>query len=201
MACVCPPQVGRLGDMVMAFSAQEGKGFFQDWITHFAKPMQFKRFLDIGCGAGWYGQTIRMMCGGTTQIDAVEVFPEYIERHKLDCFYNRIIVGDIRKLCGSLNDYDLIIMGDILEHLTHDEAIEVVKAIQPKCRFLWCAIPINMGRPWSTGYIQPDCDFEENPYNKHLYDWTGQEVQEVFQPLWLVPYVQTGMFLIEGGIR
>ena len=38
----------------MAHSVDEGKGFFEDWLAHFAGSLKFSRFLDVGRGAGVY---------------------------------------------------------------------------------------------------------------------------------------------------
>ncbi len=185
----------------MAFSSSEGKLFFSDWLTHFAKPLGFKRFLDIGCGAGGYGILIREVFDGTVKIHAVEPFKEYIWRHKLTETYDEVICRDIRDILHEIEQYDLIIAGDVLEHLAKEQAIDVVSGVLPKCRFFWGALPISVGKPWSIGYRQGPEDYEENPLNKHLHDWTGEEIREEFNPMWIVPYIQTGSFLIEGGIR
>ncbi len=185
----------------MAFSSSEGKEFFRDWLVHVAKPLGFKTFLDVGCGAGTYGKIIREVMGRDVQIGAVEIFTEYIERHNLHEIYDKIITGDIRDLPPQSIVVDLIIAGDVLEHLAMLESGEVVNRLRKRCRFLWAALPVNMGRPWSTGYAQPDHEYVENPANKHLHDWTGAEIHMIFKPMWLVPFIQTGCFLIEGDIQ
>lgn len=185
----------------MAFSAQEGKLFFKDWLINFAKPLGFRRFLDVGCGAGIYGDLIREVFGRAVTINAVEPFLAYIPRHKLTEKYDAISCRDIRQCCDEVESYDLIIAGDVLEHLKREEAIRVVNDLLTKCRFFWGALPVSMGRPWSTGYNQGPEDYQENALNEHLHDWRGDEVMECFNPLFLVPYIQTGCFLIEGGIR
>ena len=195
----------------MAFSAQEGKGFFKDWLINFAKPLGFTRFLDVGCGAGWYGDIIRETHGldpakydpsqavpYVVQLDAVEAFVEYIIRYNLKDKYDRIIMEDITRVYDEVGDYDLIVMGDVIEHLEMDDAIEVVNGLLPHCRFLWGALPLEVGRPWSTGYKQCEEEWQENTFNRHMHEWTGKELQEHFKPLWTVPFIQTGCFLVEG---
>lgn len=184
-----------------AFSAEEGKGFFKDWLVHVAQPLGFKRFLDVGAGAGRYGEIIREVFGiHGVQVDAVEIFTEYINRHNLHRIYDGISTQDIRHLGGSLGEYDLIICGDVLEHMTKSEAIEVVSMLKPMCKFLWVMLPMKIDRSWSAGYAQPEDDFKENPYNKHYHDWTWDEIQDSFKPLFVVPYIITGTFLVEGGL-
>jgi len=185
----------------MAFSASEGKLLFKDWLIHMAKPLGFNRFLDVGCGAGLYGDLIREVFGREVTIEAVEPFQTYIFRHNLCEKYDMVWNREIQGLCKELPDYDLIVAGDILEHLTKEDAIEVVSWLRLHCRFLWGALPVKMGRSWSTGYLQGPVDYEENELNKHLWDWTGDEIQKEFSPMWLCPFIQTGCFLIEGKIQ
>ncbi len=187
----------------MAFSSAEGKQLFKDWLDNVAKPLGFKTFLDIGCGAGWYGKIIREVYpNGGLLLAGVDIFPEYIMRHDLKKIYDHIIIGDIRKFPQEMiPPIDLIITGDILEHLTKDEAITVVAKLRTRCRFLWAALPVKIDRTWSIGYNQLPDEWEENPFNQHLHNWTGEEIQENFKPMWLVPFIATGTFLVEGDIR
>ena len=185
--------------MVMAFSAQEGKGFFKDWLIHVARPLEFKRFLDVGCGAGLYGDIIREVFGKEVQVDAVEGFAEYVVRYNLLSKYDRVFLEDIRKVSSKMEDYDLIVCGDVLEHIDKADAMRVVSDLCLASRFLWGALPLKVeGRQWSTGYHQGSEEWQENPLNKHLHDWTMWELQKELDPLWVVPYVQTGVFLVEG---
>lgn len=185
----------------MAFSSSEGKEFFRDWVNHVAKPLQFKKFFDVGCGAGWYGKILRDVFGQEISIEAIDIFPEYVTRYELNKTYDLIYIGDVVKACEDVKQFDLITAGDVLEHLTKEDAIKVVNTLRKKCRFMWCALPIRMGRSWSTGYNQGSDEWQENPANKHLHDWDGNELIQEMKPLWLVPFIQTGTFLIEGDIR
>jgi trans-aconitate methyltransferase len=183
----------------MAHSVEEGKGFFRDWLTHFAKPLNFSRFLDIGCGSGIYGKITRQVFP-KAQIDAVEIFPDYVNRYNLHRIYDGIVIGDIknRDIIQGIAEYDLIILGDVLEHLEAYDAVSVVAELSYKSKFIWCALPLKMDRPWSQGWIQSKEEYRENPNGKHLHDWTGPEIFVSFDVLWLVPYIHTGIFLIEG---
>jgi SAM-dependent methyltransferase len=185
----------------MAFSSSEGKEFFRDWLNHVAKPLQFKTFLDVGCGAGLYGKIIREVFGKEVRVEGVDIFQPYVNQFKIDEIYDEVFINDIRLIYDQFEPRDLIIAGDVLEHLSKKEAIKVVYGLQKRCRFLWAALPLKIGRPWSVGYAQPDHEYVVNPAEKHQYDWTGDEIQMEFDPLFLVPYLMTGTFLIEGDIR
>lgn len=189
----------------MAFSAHEGKQFFKDWLIHFAQPLGYHQFLDIGAGAGWYGKLIREVYSKGASIIAVELFEPYIKRHELHSIYDVVVLDDARKFFPKSQQdskWDIIIMGDVLEHLTKQEAIALVKEAKKRCRFAWCALPLKVeGRNWSTGYNQGKEDYEENPANEHLHEWTFKELAKEMKPMWIVPYVQTGTFLIEGDVK
>jgi SAM-dependent methyltransferase len=186
----------------VAFSAEEGKGFFKDWLIHFAQPEGYSTFLDVGCGAGAYGKLIREVFGKEVGVDAVEIFPAYINRHGLNSIYNRIITADIMQCWPMLYPYDLIICGDVLEHLCKEDAIKLIDCLRPKCRFIWCALPMKVeGRSWSLGYPQGPEDYEENPHGKHLAEWTMADIELSFSPMWIVPYRITGTFLVEGELK
>jgi len=185
----------------LAYSSSEGKAFFKDWLNHVGKALNFQSFLDIGCGAGLYGKIIREVFGPTVRIEAIEIFKEYIDRFNLKEIYNEIAVADIVKVIDLIQRVDLIIAGDVLEHLSKEDAIRVVNGLRSKCRFLWGALPLTIGRPWSVGYQQPASEYEVNPAEKHQHDWTGEEIIKEFKPLFLVPYIMTGSFLVEGDIR
>lgn len=182
----------------MAFSSPEGKLFFTEWFKTFSP----EKTLDIGAGAGEYGRLIRKDSPGK-RIDAIEIFEPYVERFKLREIYDRVFVSDIRDrdFLMSLDHYDLMIMGDVLEHLTKEEAIQVWRALKQKSTFIWISIPIQKGSvaPWYKSYSQQACEFEENVSERHLYDWDYKELLTELGPfLWQVPYKEVVVLISEG---
>lgn len=186
----------------MAFSSSEGKLCFRDWLIHMAKPLGYTRFLDIGCGAGLYGQIIREVLGKTVGVDAVEVFQEYIFRHQLGRIYDKIICRDIREICGEIGIYDLIVWGDGPEHFERSEVERIMGFLKDRCRFIWTALPIKIeGKSWSAGYFQGEEEWQENSFNRHQSDWSFDDFCKTFKPLFAWAFIQTGSFLIEGTIK
>ena len=92
--------------------------------------------LDVGAGAGFnyksFGEFFPNM-------DAVEVFERYISHYGLNKKYRNVFLDNI--LTFEFEWYDIIIMGDVLEHIEESEAIDLVKKIYPKCKELIIAIP------------------------------------------------------------
>ena len=148
--------------------------------------LQPKSVLDVGCGFGKWGYLCREyldVCPGrpykeqwTTRIDAIEFFEPYIMEHQR-FLYSNIMIGDVRDLCKTIDNYDLIIAGDVIEHMFKDEAEAVVETLYAKSnQLLMVNIPI--GENW----IHP----EEygNPAELHRSEWYLEDFHPFNPEFW-----------------
>ena len=92
--------------------------------------------LDVGAGSGCYGE---MLKGHFQQIDALEIFPNYIEMFHLNTKYDNVIVGDITKF--DFYEYDMLIMGDVLEHLSVSDAQAIIHEVERNMQAVLVAVP------------------------------------------------------------
>jgi predicted TPR repeat methyltransferase len=173
----------------MGNSSNEGK----QWIFDFFRSLSgsVKSVLDLGAGSGNYQ---KMMSPETPNASwsAVEIFKPYIDHYKLDRIYNKVIHADIRQF-SSLESYDVVIAGDVLEHMTKNEAISVVMNLLPFCKYFIISIPIVK---WEQGEI------DGNPYEAHVKDdWSHEEVISTF------PHIQQqwkgakiGVYVLRGYV-
>ena len=90
-------------------------------VQAFVVEHDIKTALDVGPGYGTYH---RMLGDLIPTMDAVEAWEKYIRRHRLRARYRMVHHCDIRDYTAGF-DYDLIIFGDILEHLSRDDAMTV----------------------------------------------------------------------------
>jgi protein-L-isoaspartate O-methyltransferase len=116
-------------------------------IPHYAKV------LDVGAGSGKYGAMLRDYFGG---IDALEIYHPYIAKFDLHSIYNRIFCADIMEF--DISEFDYIILGDIIEHLTIENAQELLSYINNSGKKCVVAIPYEMDQDEVGG----------NKYEKHL---------------------------------
>lgn len=185
----------------MAFSADEGKQFFKEWLWYMAHPPKpIKTILDVGAGAGTYGRIIRTV-DKPFVVHAVEPYETYVERHQLKNFYDKVYTEKIADMLAKdkLACYDLIILGDVLEHMGKIEALALWNKLKPMARFLWLSLPVEPFRDWFWGYRQPAADYEENILERHLYDWGYTETLVELGPfLWQVPFRTVAVFIAEG---
>lgn len=156
----------------MGYSLSTGKA---ETLTWFQTHGPFKRILDIGAGSGTYINLIKIknqVCNDAEWV-GVEAWPDYIEKFDLAKKYDHIINQDVRTLdWNSMSQFDVAIAGDVLEHMTKSEAVELVEKILDHCNTLIISIPI---------IHMPQDAIEGNPYEVHVKDdWSHNEVMSTW---------------------
>lgn len=94
--------------------------------------------LDLGAGCGTYSSLLK---DKFPQMDAVEIYKPYIEQYDLKNKYNNVY--NENALNFEFDYYDVIILGDILEHIDEKEGIELIEKLYEKCNELIIGIPFN----------------------------------------------------------
>jgi len=133
----------------MPFSNRKGKGFIKKWLG--------KKY-PILKHANWTG---------------VEAWKPYIDQYNLTTRYNNIVNADIRTIDYSkFEKFDLAFAGDVLEHMTKEEAVTLVENILAISSILIISIPI---------IHYPQEEYEGNPFEAHVKDdWSHTEVIKTF---------------------
>lgn len=114
------------------------------------------KILDVGPGVGTYADYLKPF---DYFIDGLEIYDGYVEAYNLKNKYNRILVGNIVDFDTS--EYDFIILGDVLEHLTIDDA----KQVLDKCKNVLVAVPYMC--PQSGVNFYHNEHHLINPYEEH----------------------------------
>jgi hypothetical protein len=149
----------------MSGSSSEGKDLSIDWI----KSMQPNNILDVGVGYGVYSRLIRDTELNVT-IDGIEAWEPYIQAFDLNSIYDNLYNVDVRNWDNF--NYDLVILGDVLEHMTKDEAIAIWDKVSKSAKYAIISIPI---------IHYPQNEPGGNPYQEHIKeDWSTEEVLETF---------------------
>jgi 2-polyprenyl-3-methyl-5-hydroxy-6-metoxy-1,4-benzoquinol methylase len=148
----------------MPHSADENKL----WVSSLIKEINPFSVLDIGAGSGTYGKICKNL--NVSKIDCVEVWKPYIEEFSLNNIYENIFIEDVRNF-NNFN-YDLIIFGDVLEHMTKEEALNVYKKSLSSSKFVIFSMPI-------INY--PQGHEHGNPYEEHVVDdWNHEDIMSFF---------------------
>lgn len=106
----------------MPYSARENDSD----VRAFVEGMSIKSVLDVGAGSGTYGKLLKDL---VDVIDAAEIWDAYINEFDLTSIYRTVHLVDVRTLSRSVyQNYDLVIFGDVLEHMSRENSLTVWNA-------------------------------------------------------------------------
>lgn len=142
---------------------------YKQEITDYLKEKFDKNatILDVGAGEGTY---LNYLQDYFTNIEAVEVFKPNIDNFKLEERYNKVYNANIKDF--KYDFYDIIIFGDVIEHLEVNEAQEVLKYALNRCQEMIVAVP----------YLNPQGIEEDNVYEIHKQDDLTDEIMKQRYP-------------------
>lgn len=90
-------------------------------INHLWK-LQPSSVLDIGPGHGKFSVLIREYIDPSIRMVAIEAIEDYVRDFKLETLYDEVHVTDVMLAPSELlNSCDVVLMADIIEHLTKDD--------------------------------------------------------------------------------
>ena len=140
----------------------------QHWVLNKVVSLKPETIIDVGAGSGTYAKLLR------PYIDArfvgIEIFPDYIDTYKLKDLYDEIWLEDVRKYVNL--EADLIIFGDVLEHMTVDQAVKVWEVAKRGCKYGLISVPI---------VHYPQGEWFGNPHEAHVVDdWDNIKVWQTF---------------------
>lgn len=142
------------------------------WVVQRILDAGCRTILDVGAGAGNWATALRR-AGWAGKAYAVEVWPPYVDQFNLDVVYDKVFVEDIRTWTpGRFAYFDCVIFGDVLEHMTEEDARQVWRKsrLAPHAAI---AIPI-------IDYHQGALN--GNPYEVHVkHDWDHGQVLRAFR--------------------
>jgi mannosyltransferase OCH1-like enzyme len=151
----------------MGYSDPENKPWAQSKIIE----LNPKTILDVGAGQGVYLDLIRAVLPEDVSVHAVEVWEPYINQFNLINRYDKLFKMDVREMESF--EYDLVILGDILEHMSEEDAVNLWNKISKDAKYAIISIPI-------IHYHQDAIN--GNPYEVHVEeDWNTERVLKVFK--------------------
>ena len=155
----------------MAGSVVHGKVYTAELLKPFFGAGLIRRVLDVGAGGGTYVKLLAPFAPGV-HWTAVEVWTPYIAEYALDKQYHEVINRDVREMEFVPLAPDLVLFGDILEHMTQEAALAAVGKALKAAPYVMISIPI---------IDYPQHELEGNPFQRHVKeDWSHAEVCACF---------------------
>lgn len=141
-----------------------------------------KRVLDVGLGFGLWGflarqylflwtgrgdltvEKYRNWRNGIT-VDGIEIYRDCItDLQRL--LYNNIYIGDMRDLLPKIDPYDLIIFGDVLEHVSLKDGLRLLQTAREKAKWVIITTP---------DYFVRGRAIMGNEWEKHRHHWKDED--------------------------
>lgn len=133
----------------MPYSYNIGKSEVCEWVrNHFSADAEV---LDVGAGCGTWLRLLPEF----QRMDAVEIFPP---NYRQLIGYRQKFLADIREF--EYEHYDLIIFGDVIEHLSVEDAQRVLAYARPRCTDMIVAVP----------FLYPQEAVGGNEAERHIQD-------------------------------
>ncbi len=149
-------------------------------IAGVARQLRPKSVLDVGIGFGKYGFLFREYLDvwdmktvadyakerWRTRIDGIDATREYVTPLH-EYLYDNIHVGDVRTIIDTLGQYDVVIMGDVLEHFDKQAGYALIeKLCEHANQCVLLTFPVN-------------CALNDNvlgnPYESHRAAWKRKD--------------------------
>jgi trans-aconitate methyltransferase len=148
----------------MPTSAMEGK----PWLIQRILALQPESILDIGAGSGTYGKLFRPHFPNAF-MTAVEIHSAYVSDYKLWQTYDSVVIGDARTC--DLPIADVVILGDVLEHMSQRDALELWDRCRNRAvKGVFLSVPII---EWPQGEVNG------NPHERHVHTWSHAQALEL----------------------
>ena len=141
----------------------------REWaLQHFQPGAEI---LDVGPGRGKFSCLLPEYRAG---MDCVEVFEPFVAKYNLPSLYRNVIVKNVLDFEFVPGAYDLVLLGDVIEHLTPDEAGGLLDRIHRAGAAAIVAVP----------YLLPQGIIEENPFEAHKQgDLTHERMTTLYPKL------------------
>jgi len=123
--------------------------------------------LDLGCGPSSpikYCKNIKHSVG-------VEVFEPYLEKSRSQKIHTEYIQKDLMELDFPENSFDAVIMIEVLEHLSEERGLEIIRR-----SIKWSKKKLIISSP--NGFVNQK-EVDGNPYQKHLSGWELSKMREL----------------------
>lgn len=135
-----------------------GKCDVANWIRY--NFSENSSILDVGaCDGKW-----RDLLNEYPNMDAVEIYKPNITNYKLEDKYRKVFNANIIEL--EYGHYDLIIFGDVIEHMTVADAKKVLKYAERHCEDYVIGVPFQYKQDAIYG----------NAFERHIQDDLTKEI-------------------------
>lgn len=150
----------------------------------------FVNILDVGCGDGSLMEYVNF--DGKYKVTGVDLYKPYIKSAKEKGVYERVLLGDIRKIKFPKDSFDVVMSSQVIEHLEKKEALKLIKEM-----FKISRKKIIVGTTNGFFPFDPLEGGDSNPLQVHKSGW---KITELIRDDFKVYGQGLGLILRPGGL-
>lgn len=151
----------------MPTSDPQGK----DWALQTYLKIRPSTVVDVGAGEGTYAKLMRPHHRARWR--AIEAWGPYIGEYELRDHYDEVMVADVAYIDRIWLKADLVIAGDVLEHMQAPIARMVLRRFQDRAENVLVSIPVlHLDQGAVNG----------NPFERHVDHWTYEAMLDELNP-------------------
>ena len=140
---------------------------FDKSIEEIIRLLKPQTLLDLGAGAGKYGELVKKI-SPSTKLTSVEIEKDYIKKFRLLSIYDEVWNISVTDLINPKyydSNFDVIMIGDIIEHLKKSDGIDLLNFLIYRCRWIILEFPHH--------YLQNSVDGYHS--EAHISVWTKDD--------------------------
>jgi phospholipid N-methyltransferase len=140
--------------------------WFDPEMTEIIRSINPVSLLDIGAGAGKYGQIVRQVAPRCHTI-AVEMDTEWVESFGLRSLYNEVFNEPADKFVYEHLDstFEITIFGDVLEHMKKSQGVDLLHALSYNSKHIFVLFPYDFRQGAWRGHES----------ERHISRWTEND--------------------------
>jgi hypothetical protein len=158
----------------MPVSSTWGKDVAAGWLLKILANNPVSTVFDVGAGEGTWAKLLRPNMPAGARIEAAEIWGPYTIEYGYERLYDAFCIADARALNPLYYSAEIVIFGDVLEHMPKADAREVLStACFYANNILICNPVLHIGFEGPNG----------NPYDGHKVQnlWTRDEMDDLVQ--------------------
>ena len=139
----------------------------------FSEHFEGKTVVDLGCGFGTWGHTIRSMIiqgGNHAYIIGCDIFRPFLVRNKKYNAYDELVLCDARCLPFQQKSADIVLSFEMIEHMDKNSGIAFLISLDNLCKDR-----IVLSTP--CGFLEQH-DIDETLFEEHKSSWVDKDFSE-----------------------
>lgn len=130
-----------------------------------------KTILDVGCGNG--SLMVFLNKDKRFAVTGIDAYQPYLKKAEKTGVYQKLVLGDIRKLSFRQNSFDIVFCSQVIEHLKKKEGERLIDDLEKIAKK-------QMIISTTVGFFpfEPFGENDENPLQTHKSGWQPEEFEK-----------------------